>query len=143
SQAINNPLLEDAHIDGARGILVNVTGGEDLSLSEYEEIVKIITANADEDALVISGNTIDPEMEDEVKVTVIATGFNSRKRNQAGEERTADSESDVISYNEWMNMGEGLKNKNSGEYLLGRNSKEADLWVPTILRNKKAMGQDA
>ncbi|MBN1524439.1 MAG: cell division protein FtsZ [Spirochaetales bacterium] len=141
TQAINNPLLEDAHIDGARGILVSVCGGEDLSLSEYEEIIKIITANADEDALVISGNSIDPSLEDQVKVTVIATGFNMKKQQRQSDLREKVQDSDIISYNEWMNLNEGLQNKNTGEYLLGRNSKEAELWVPTILRNKKAIGQ--
>ncbi|MFW5788711.1 MAG: cell division protein FtsZ, partial [Spirochaetota bacterium] len=53
--AINNPLLEDASIEGAKGILVNVSGGLDFTLTEYEEILTIITANADEDALIIAG----------------------------------------------------------------------------------------
>ncbi len=141
TQAINNPLLEDAHIDGARGILVNVTGGDTLTLAEYEEIVKIITANADEDALIISGNTINPALEDAVKVTVIATGFNTRRRPKKAEEKEEAVESDIISYGEWMELSEGIRNKTGNDYLLGRNSKEADLWVPAILRNKKAAGQ--
>ncbi len=77
--AINNPLLEDATIDGAKGVLVNVTGGPDLSLFEYDEIVKLITQNADPNAMIISGMVIDQNMSDEVRVTVIATGF-SKKR---------------------------------------------------------------
>jgi cell division protein FtsZ len=141
TQAINNPLLEDAHIDGARGILVNVTGGESLTLAEYEEIVKIITANADEDALIISGNTIDQSLDDLIKVTVIATGFNTRRRVKKAEEKEEAVESDIISYNEWMELSEGIRQKTGSDYLLGRNSKEADLWVPAILRNKKAAGE--
>jgi len=77
--AINNPLLEDATIDGAKGILVNVTGGPDLSLFEYDEIVKIVTNNADVDAMIIAGMVIDHALINEVRVTVIATGF-SRTR---------------------------------------------------------------
>ncbi|MFW6137578.1 MAG: cell division protein FtsZ [Spirochaetota bacterium] len=73
--AINNPLLEDATIDGAKGILVNVTGGTDLSLFEYDEIVKLVTNNADNEAMIIAGMVIDPSMNNEVRVTVIATGF--------------------------------------------------------------------
>jgi cell division protein FtsZ len=141
TQAINNPLLEDAHIDGARGILVNVTGGESLTLAEYEEIVKIITANADEDALIISGNTIDQSLDDLIKVTVIATGFNTRRRVKKAEEKEEAVESDIISYNEWMELSEGIRQKTGSDYLLGRNSKEADLWVPAILRNKNAAGE--
>lgn len=73
--AINNPLLEDATIDGAKGILVNVSGGPDLSLFEYDEIVKLITNTAAPDAMIIAGMVIDYSMNNEVRVTVIATGF--------------------------------------------------------------------
>ncbi|MFW6329451.1 MAG: cell division protein FtsZ, partial [Alkalispirochaetaceae bacterium] len=70
TNAINNPLLEDARIEGAKGILVNVTGGPDFSLTEYEEVLNIITANADEEVLVIAGSAIDDNMGESVKVTV-------------------------------------------------------------------------
>jgi cell division protein FtsZ len=73
--AINNPLLEDATIDGAKGILVNVSGGPDLSLFEYDEIVKLITNTAYNGAMIIAGMVIDHSMSNEVRVTVIATGF--------------------------------------------------------------------
>ena len=141
TQAINNPLLEDSSIEGAKGVLVNVSGGEDLSLTEYEEIVKIITANADEDALIIVGNAIDNSLTDHIKVTVIATGFN-KSFSYVKKEKIEESDSEVISYNEWISMSKGIKNKTNNDYLLGRNSKETELWVPTILRNKRAMGQN-
>jgi cell division protein FtsZ len=73
--AINNPLLEDATIDGAKGILVNVTGGPDLSLFEYDQIVKLVTNNAYNGAMIIAGMVIDHSKSNEVWVTVIATGF--------------------------------------------------------------------
>jgi cell division protein FtsZ len=73
--AINNPLLEDATIDGAKGILVNVSGGPDLSLFEYDEIVKLITNTAYNEAMIIAGMVIDSSLANEVRVTVIATGF--------------------------------------------------------------------
>jgi cell division protein FtsZ len=73
--AVSNPLLEDATIDGAKGILVNVTGGPDLSLFEYDEIVKLVTSNAYNGAMIIAGMVIDHAMSNEVRVTVIATGF--------------------------------------------------------------------
>ncbi len=76
SGAINNPLLENARIEGAKGILVNVTGGDDLSLKEYQDVVEIITSNADDDALIIAGQAYNPDTGDKLKVTVIATGFN-------------------------------------------------------------------
>jgi cell division protein FtsZ len=77
--AINNPLLEDSSIEGAKGILVNVTGGNDLSLFEYDEIVKLVTGQADREAMIIAGMVINGSMNNEVRVTVIATGF-SKKR---------------------------------------------------------------
>ncbi len=77
--AINNPLLKDATIEGARGVLVNVTGGNDLSLFEYDEIVKLVTGTADSDAMIIAGMVIDPSVNNEVRVTVIATGFSKKK----------------------------------------------------------------
>ncbi len=84
--AINNPLLEDATIDGAKGVLVNVTGGPDLTLFEYDEIVKLITSNADRDAMIIAGMVIDNSMNNEIRVTVIATGFSKTKEIQETED---------------------------------------------------------
>jgi cell division protein FtsZ len=107
TNAINNPLLEDARIEGASGILVNVSGGEDLSLSEYEEVVKIITANADDDALIIPGSSLDPSMEDEIKVTVIATGFNSAVSSSSTQKKKSD-ENEMVSVSEWSRMREGV-----------------------------------
>lgn len=75
--AINSPLLE-LSIDGARGILFTITGGANLGMNEVNEAAKIITASADEDAKIIFGATIDPKMKDEVKITVVATGFDGR-----------------------------------------------------------------
>jgi cell division protein FtsZ len=141
TQAINNPLLEDSSIEGAKGVLVNVSGGEDLSLTEYEEIVKIITANADIDALIIAGNAIDTVLTDQIKVTVIATGFNKAVLHPK-KEAAQETDSEIISYNEWIAMSKGIKSKTGNDYLLGRNSTETELWVPTILRNKRAMGQN-
>jgi len=77
--AINNKLLEDGSLEGAKGILINVTGGDDFSLMEYEEVSNIITSNADPDVLVIAGNGYDPNLENEVIVTVVATGFNKKE----------------------------------------------------------------
>ncbi len=75
TQAISSPLLENVKIDGATGIIINVTGGSDLSLYEVNEASTLITEAASEDAEVIFGAVIDPTLNDEVRVTVIATGF--------------------------------------------------------------------
>jgi len=74
-RAISSPLLEDASIHGARGVLINVTGGEDMSLHEVCEAAKIVQEAADPDANIIFGTVIDRGQQHRVKVTVIATGF--------------------------------------------------------------------
>jgi cell division protein FtsZ len=76
--AINSPLLEDVSINGATGILVNITGGPDLTLAEVNEACSLIQEAADPDANIIFGSVIDPNCGDEVRITVIATGFTSR-----------------------------------------------------------------
>jgi cell division protein FtsZ len=76
--AINSPLLEDVSINGATGILVNITGGADLTLSEVNEACSLIQEAADPDANIIFGSVIDPTCNDEVRITVIATGFQGR-----------------------------------------------------------------
>jgi cell division protein FtsZ len=73
--AISSPLLEDASVDGARGVIINVTGGPDLTLAEVSEASDIVYNAAHEDANIIFGAVVDPSMEGQVKITVIATGF--------------------------------------------------------------------
>ena len=74
-QAISSPLLEDVSIDGATGILINITGGPDLTLFEVNEASSLIQEAAHEEANIIFGSVIDPNVKDEVRITVIATGF--------------------------------------------------------------------
>jgi cell division GTPase FtsZ len=76
-RAISSPLLEEASIEGAKGVLINVTGGHDMTLFEVHEAASIIQEAADEEANIIFGTVIDPKMKDEIKVTVIATGFDA------------------------------------------------------------------
>ena len=78
-KAVASPLLDDTSIQGARGILINFTGGSDLSIHEVEEAARIVQEAAHEDANIIFGAVIDPNMGDEVRMTVIATGFSDRK----------------------------------------------------------------
>ena len=74
-KAISSPLLEDISIEGARGLLINITGGENMTLSEINEATSIIQKEAHEDANVIWGMVIDPSMKEDIRITVIATGF--------------------------------------------------------------------
>ncbi len=76
-RAISSPLLEETSIEGARGVLLNIAGGRDLTLHEVAEAARIISEAVDPEANIISGMVIDDELTDEMKVTVIATGFES------------------------------------------------------------------
>jgi cell division protein FtsZ len=78
--AINSPLLEDVIISGAKGVLVNVTGSPDMTLYEVNEATTVIYDAAGSDANIIFGAVIDPALDDEIRVTVIATGFGTAKR---------------------------------------------------------------
>jgi cell division protein FtsZ len=75
NRAISSPLLEDASVKGARGVIINVTGGPDMSLLEVNEALTIIQESAHEDANIIFGAVVDPALKSKVKITVIATGF--------------------------------------------------------------------
>ena len=81
--AISSPLLEDASIEGARGVIINVTGGPDLSLVEVNEASSLVHEAAHEDATIIFGAVVDPTFVGKVKITVIATGFDRHDRQAA------------------------------------------------------------
>ena len=96
--AVSSPLLEDASVKGARGVIINVTGGPDLSLIEVSEASAIIQEAAHEDANIIFGAVVDPKMEGKVKITVIATGFDrgvssARQPNPSATETPVDMQS--------------------------------------------------
>ncbi len=78
--AIASPLLEDINLQGARGILVNITGGLDLSIGEFDVVGNTVKEFASEDAVVVVGTVIDPELQDEIRVTVVATGLEGGRR---------------------------------------------------------------
>ncbi|MDQ7028318.1 MAG: cell division protein FtsZ [Ardenticatenia bacterium] len=80
-KAISSPLL-DITIDGARGVLFNVTGGEDLSLFEVNEAAELIRSTTDPNANIIFGAVIDPTLQDEIRITLIATGFDTQAKGQ-------------------------------------------------------------
>lgn len=92
-QAIESPLLE-VSIDGARGVVFNITGGNDLSMHEVNEAAEVITAAVSPDANIIFGATIKPESQDKVEITVIATGFDAAYFAKRGEGVSASSDDD-------------------------------------------------
>lgn len=121
-KAIQSPLLETS-IDGARGVIMNITGGSDLSLFEVNEAVEMVTSASDPDVNMIFGAIIDENMKDEIKVTVIATGFEHKqtikKHGQA--------------HNETQSQ---LDPKLSNLKPFGNQSSGDQLDIPTFLRNR-------
>ncbi len=148
TQAINNPLLEDAQIEGAKGLLVNVTGGDDLTLLEVQDVVRIITSNATSDALIIAGQAYDPDMTDQIKVTVIATGFKeddgipvqpdnlygatmaTKESGTIGSYKRDGETEKVVPVERWEDL-HGSSGKSSVEI------QDDDISIPAILRRRK------
>jgi cell division protein FtsZ len=83
-QAVGSPLLEDVNLSGARGILVNITAGLDMSIGEFEEVGETIKQFASDNATVVVGTVIDPELSDELRVTVVATGLGQAQQQLRG-----------------------------------------------------------
>jgi cell division protein FtsZ len=155
--AINNPMLEDARIDGAKNVLVNITSGENLSLFEIDEIMGIITSSADQDALIKYGTVIDPDVNDEISVTVIATGFGHApsvltEPNRNGEAKN----SNYIDYIDFMAVTRNsLKEKGGVPAAAGKvetapappvmpiSREAADLETPAVLRKNTISLRDA
>ena len=81
--AISSPLLEEVNLSGARGILVNVTAGMDLSIGEFHQVGETVKQCASEDATVVIGTVIDPEMSNSIRVTVVATGLGHEAQQQS------------------------------------------------------------
>lgn len=142
--SINNPLLEDSHIEGAKNILVNIAGGDTISLFETEEIVNIIKASADPDVHIIYGQTINPAMEDSVTVTVIATGFPTSRPGlsqfepfelKADKAKPVQKSSEFVTIGQWSKMQGGASQSAKPSCLSSRNSTD-DYTTPTVLRNK-------
>ena len=146
SRAVDNPLLEDSHIDGAKNILINITGGEDFTLTETEEIINTITSAADPDVMFKYGTVIDPSMDDQIKVTVIATGFPdgcSPRSNSDSVVGLADkAKKDSFAEDNYVTLSEfkSLNGKDFPNSLFsssGLNSSRENLDVPTIQRHNR------
>jgi len=82
--AIQNPLLDDVNLAGANGILVNITAGADFTMAEFDEVGRTVENFGSEDATIVIGTVLDPDMQDEVRVTVVATGLNRNAGRQVG-----------------------------------------------------------
>jgi len=146
TMAIENPLLDDVNIEGARGLLVNVTGGPDFSLFEYNEVMDIISSRVDKQANVISGQDTDESMSDGVRVTVIATGFGGTMNPSLKQVKSAEQEKseEVLPYDVWLGLsgGRGLAASTppaltvpAAESMTAMD--ETDLLIPTVMREKR------
>ncbi len=132
--AISSPLLEDTSIDGARGVLINITGGPDMTLHEVSEAVSIIYEAADEDAHILFGAVVDENLGDGVKVTVIATGFEAATPFQSRVEIDADASQPAASDAGHFYRPSGAEEEAGPRRLAG--TLEEDLDVPTFLRTQ-------
>ncbi len=146
-EAINNPLLENASIEGASSVLVNLAGGDGLTLQEYQDVVELITENCAEDALIIAGQAYNPELGEKIKVTVVATGFvrpstavdnqlemmeyrrlKSAATGQSPAQPTVEEE--VVTVNRWQDL----------QQQLGKQQQTNDYNFPAVLRYQQ--GED-
>lgn len=157
--AINSSLL-DMSIDGARGIVFTITGGSDLSMNEVSEAAKVITAAADDEAKIIFGAVIDESLKDEIKITVVATGFDGKGNNNVKTEsiKSSYTANPFIEETERENMPapssswadktktklsvfkntpiKPILEKKMEQPAVTNNSEEDDLSVPAFIRKK-------
>jgi len=135
NNAIDNPLLEDTSIEGATGVLINIAGPENITMVEINNIIKSVKEKCDSDVHLIHGLRIDPELNDGIQVTVIATGFPSAKHTEIKPAASSKmSDPDFIDYNEYVRMVEKTKRPEYLSYLPQREYQD-DLDVPSVIRN--------
>jgi cell division protein FtsZ len=150
--AIDSPLLDGASVEGATRILVNVSGGADLSLVEYKEVVDFITAKAAPDANIICGVLVDPNLTEKIRVTVIATGFVSVETEKekipmkgvvveavkSAKESEKAASGDFISISDWGKLiKDGSSRRQEAPPPPRPNYQQDDLDTPAILRNTR------
>lgn len=139
-KAISSPLLDDANIDGARQILINITGGNDMTLAEVDEAATLITENAHEDANIIFGTVNSENMEGQMRVTVIATGFEVKAEAEKPVNFPSKKKQDSIDSIMPMTVGDGGYRhlKNLANEIKDENPESLDsstnFDVPTFLR---------
>lgn len=112
--AISSPLLEDVNLSGARGLLVNITAGKDLSAGEFEEVGTTVKQFASENAIVIVGAVIDPEMSGEMRVTIVATGLGQKTRDDAARVKLVQAAGGGVDYREF-DRPTVMRNQPAGE----------------------------
>jgi cell division protein FtsZ len=138
-RAISSPLLEDNSIQGARGVLLNITGGPDMSLYEINEASSLIQAEAHDDANIIFGTVVDETMGDEVRITVIATGFEEnekRKQEMPAVPKLSSYKREDLSTPAFMRKGKTAENQNVVRMGVIDDNDNIDFEVPAFLRKQ-------
>jgi len=138
-KAISSPLLEDNTIQGAHGILLNITGGPDMTLYEINEASSLIQAEAHEDANIIFGTVVDDTMEDEIRITVIATGFEDsgkKKHSLTNLPRFGGHKREDLSMPTFIRQEKSIDTVNVVKMGLVDDIDQMDLEIPTFLRRQ-------
>jgi cell division protein FtsZ len=138
-KAISSPLLEDNTIHGARGILLNITGGPDMSLYEINEASSLIQAEAHEDANIIFGTVVDETMSDEIRITVIATGFEDpgkKKLNMSNVTQLGNYKRSDLATPAYIREGKFLDAAGTAKDDVIEEEDDSDLEIPAYLRRQ-------
>ena len=138
--AIRSPLLEDVNLQGARGILVNITAGENLSLGEFSEVGDAVEEFASDDATVVVGTVIDPNLDEEMRITVVATGLGSlhEKRTKVVDNTANETETDYRQLDKpaVMRNGQGTERPSAMAQAVGAETDIDYLDIPAFLRRQ-------
>ncbi|OCG18087.1 cell division protein FtsZ [Gilliamella sp. Fer1-1] len=134
--AISSPLLEDIDLSGARGVLVNVTAGLDIGLEEFETVGSTVKAFASDNATVVVGTTFDPDMSDEIRVTVVATGIGMDKRPEAKIVKPPVSHNDLFGHSNTLGQQEEKLAKVANEPTASPLEDHKILDIPAFIRKQ-------
>jgi cell division protein FtsZ len=137
-RAISSPLLEDNTIQGAHGILLNITGGPDMTLYEINEASSLVQSEAHEDANIIFGTVVDENMGDEIRITVIATGFEAEKNKPVMKNisRMGSHKREDLSMPAYLRQEKSIENVNVVKLGMVDDIDNLDLAIPTFLRKQ-------
>ncbi len=137
-RAISSPLLEDNTVQGAHGILLNITGGPDMTLYEINEASSLIQSEAHEDANIIFGTVVDENMGDEIRITVIATGFEAEKNKPVMKNisRMGSHKREDLSMPTYLRKEKSTENVNVVKLGMVDDIDNLDLAIPTFLRKQ-------
>lgn len=140
ARAIASPLLEDINLNGARGILVNITGGLDLAIGEFDEVGNAVKEFASDNAEVVIGTVIDPDLQDELRVTVVATGLANHRHHQEPHLKLVHKHTGEIDYDQLQHRPaisrKQPKHDNRGTESRGKDIDLEYLDIPAFLRRQ-------